>query len=157
MAAFFICWQGNIIHIKISQGIAYCEITILEQISMFGLCAIIHYITNIISSLRHCHFLWWLPVTYIISLSGSCQLLRCHACWLGQGSGTHLKHFTNSQFKSFENRRCSYIKNHYHIRPQFCTNLDSTAIVARANLWPDWMIIFPIKSIHLCKISIMNS
>ena len=121
------------------------------------LCAIIH---NIIlgwflvcyqpQSEGCCQFLCCLPVTCIMSLSGACHLLRCHACWLGQGSGTHLiKALWANKFCKYS--CCFYVKENNQIRSYFCTGDSSWAGMTHPKLGLDWIIIFPIKSTQLLK------
>ena len=51
----------------------------------------------------------------------------------------------NTKFKSCKNISWSCMKTNHQIMPQFCTCHNSSAVVACANLWHDWVIKIKIR------------
>ena len=57
-----------------------------------------------------------------------------------RGRGTFHKRFMSWLYKSWKNTSSSFVKYNYPIKSQFCICHDSSAVVAYAKLWPDWVI-----------------
>ena len=66
--------------------------------------------------------------------------------------------FMNSWLKFCWNLFCSNFDFNYLNRSEFCTCHDSWAVMACAKFWPDWNIIFHVRTIYISyKIWIMSS
>ena len=77
--------------------------------------------------------IWW---SYI------CVEYICLSQWWDAAKPRGLVHegFMSSLFKSCRNPYYCYIKNNDQIRSPFCTCHSSSAAVACAKSWPDWII-----------------